>query len=79
MGFDSVTSGITPVTSVALEAEETCSESEFFEISELGEAVAGISPRTGEAIARGTESIANFFGNFDLSERSIGNPSFTQL
>jgi len=72
------TSGIELVISVVVEDTGMVSASEFFWISELGEAVAGRSPSTGEAIARGTESIANFFGNFDLSERSIGNPSFTQ-
>jgi hypothetical protein len=70
--------GITPVTSVALEAVTFSSESEFFWTSELGLALAGSSPKTGEARARGTESIASFFGNFGLSERSIGTSSFTQ-
>jgi hypothetical protein len=32
----------------------------------------------GEVITRGKESIANFFGNFSFSERSIGTSSFTQ-
>lgn len=72
------TSGITAVTSVDAVAGARGSESEFFWTSELGAALAGMSPRTGEAIARGTESSANFFGNLDLSERSITNPSFTQ-
>jgi hypothetical protein len=41
-------------------------------------ALTGSSPMVGEAMARGKESIANFFGNFGFSERSIVTSSFTQ-
>ncbi len=64
--------------SCALDGATSDSESEVFETSELGLAVAGISPSTGDAMARGTENIANFLGFFGLSERSMGNSSFTQ-
>jgi hypothetical protein len=67
------TSGIALAISVVDLEPSAFSEFASFCDSKLWEAFGGRSPSNGEAMARGTENIANFFGSCDFFERFMGN------